>query len=51
MLAALSKMFNLAIKWQWRADNPVKGVERNQEVKRNRYLSGDEITALMGGAQ
>jgi integrase len=47
MLAVLSKMFGLAIKWQWRADNPVKGVERNQEVKRQRYLSGDELTALL----
>jgi integrase len=47
MLAVLSKAFNLAIRWQWRADNPVKGVERNQEVKRNRYLSGDEMTALL----
>jgi integrase len=47
MLAVLSKAFNLAIRWQWRTDNPVKGVERNQEVKRNRYLSGDEITALL----
>jgi integrase len=47
VLAILSKAFNLAIKWQWRADNPVKGVERNQEVKRSRYLSGDEMTALL----
>jgi integrase len=47
MLAVLSKAFNLAIRWQWRTDNPVKGVERNQEVKRNRYLSGDETTALL----
>lgn len=47
MLAALSKMFNLAIKWQLRTDNPVRGVERNQEVKRHRYLSGDEITGLL----
>ncbi|MGY3445636.1 tyrosine-type recombinase/integrase [Bradyrhizobium sp. USDA 4473] len=47
MLAALSKMFNLAIKWQWRADNPARGVDRNQEVKRQRYLTGGEITALL----
>jgi integrase len=47
MLAVLSKAFNLAIRWQWRLDNPAKGVERNQEVKRNRYLSGDEITGLL----
>lgn len=46
-LAALSKMFNLAIRWQWRTDNPAKGVERNQEVKRDRYLSPNEIKALL----
>ncbi|EKS28162.1 tyrosine-type recombinase/integrase [Afipia felis] len=46
-LAVLSKMFNLAIRWQWRTDNPAKGVERNQEVKRHRYLSPDEIKALL----
>ncbi len=46
VLALLSKMFNLAIKWQLRADNPCKGVERNQEEKRHRYLSGDELARL-----
>jgi hypothetical protein len=45
-VAVLSKMFSLAIKWQWRSDNPAKGVERNQETKRNRYLSGDELGRL-----
>jgi integrase len=39
MLAALSKMFNLSIRWQWRADNPARGVERNPEEKRKRYLN------------
>jgi integrase len=37
----LSKMFSLAIKWEMRTDNPVKGVERNLEIKRKRYLSSD----------
>jgi hypothetical protein len=36
-------MFSLAIKWQWRTDNPAKGIERNSEEKRHRYLSGDEM--------
>ena len=45
-LAILSKMFSLAIKWQWRADNPAKGIERNQEVHRHRYLSADELARL-----
>jgi integrase len=42
----LSKMFSLAIKWRWRIDNPVKGVERNQENKRERFLTADEIARL-----
>ena len=29
-----------------RPDNPVKGVERNQEHKRKRYLSGEELARL-----
>lgn len=47
MLAALSKAFNLAIKWQWRMDNPVQGVERNQEVKCQGYMSYEEIASLI----
>ena len=39
VVALLSKMFSLAIKKRWRADNPAKGIERNQESKRARYLS------------
>jgi integrase len=45
-LAVLSKMFSLAIQWRWRTDNPVKGVKRNQENKRRRYLDGDELSRL-----
>jgi integrase len=45
-LAVLSRMFNLAIRWGWRADNPCRGVERNQEQKRHRYLSRTELTRL-----
>ena len=46
VLSVLSKMFNLAIRWGWRADNPCKGVERNQEQKRHRYLTGEELAEL-----
>jgi integrase len=46
VLALLSKMMSLAIKWKWRTDNPCKGIERNQETKRKRYLSGDELARL-----
>ena len=45
-LAVLSKMFSLAIRWGWRADNPCKGVERNQEEKRYRYLTAAELSRL-----
>jgi integrase len=45
-IAVLSKMFSLAVRWGWRIDNPCKGVERNQEEKRERYLSGAELARL-----
>jgi integrase len=45
-VAVLGKMFSLAIRWHMRADNPVKGIERNSESKRKRYLSGEELAAL-----
>jgi integrase len=44
--ALLSKMFALAIRWEMRADNPVKGVERNREERRYRYLAGEELHRL-----
>jgi hypothetical protein len=28
VLALASKMFSLAVEWEWRPDNPVKGIER-----------------------
>ena len=46
VLALLSKMFNLAISWQWRTDNPAKGMERYDEDKRDRYLTDDELRRL-----
>ena len=46
VIALASKMFSLAIRWHMRLDNPVKGIERNQEHKRKRYLSGDELVKL-----
>jgi integrase len=45
-LALLSKMFSLSIRWRWRSDNPCRGVERNQEHKRVRYLSPEELGRL-----
>jgi integrase len=46
VLALLSRMFSLAIRWQWRSDNPCRGVERNLEHKRKRYLTADELACL-----
>lgn len=45
-LAILSKAFNLAIKWNMRADNPARFIERNPEQPRERYLQGDELKRL-----
>jgi integrase len=45
-VALLSKMFALAIRWQYRFDNPARGIERNPEDKRERYLSADELARL-----
>lgn len=46
VISVLSKMFALAIRWRLRVDNPCKGVERNHEDKRRRYLSGGELARL-----
>jgi integrase len=46
ILALLSTMFELAIKQGWHSDNPTKGVKRNHEEKRERYLSSDELNRL-----
>lgn len=45
--SVLSKMFAFAIRWQWRTDNPTRGLERNTESKRRRYLSAEELSALL----
>jgi integrase len=45
-LALLSKMFNLAIKWGWRSDNPVKGIPKFHEERRERWLTVDEMGSL-----
>jgi integrase len=46
LLALLSKMFALSVLWNMRSNSPVRGVQRNQEIKRKRYLSGDELNRL-----
>jgi integrase len=46
VIALVSKIFAMAIRWQLRSDNPARGIERNPEDKRERYLSPDEIVRL-----
>ena len=46
VLAVTAKMFALAVKWRLRPDNPAKGVTRNREHQRRRYLRPDELTRL-----
>jgi site-specific recombinase XerD len=45
-VAALSKMFSLAIRWGWRTDSPTKGLKRNPEEIRRRHLRDAELDAL-----
>ena len=42
----LRKMFNLAIEWEWRVDNPAQGFHQRIENSRERFLSIDEIKRL-----
>jgi len=42
----MTKMFKLAIRWGWRADNPASAVEMNTEPARKRYMSADELARL-----
>jgi integrase len=47
IVGLLSKMFALAVKWEYRGDNPCRGaVDLNPETKRRRYLSTAEIARL-----
>ena len=45
-VAVLSKMMALAVKWEMRSDNPVIGIERAPEEKRERFLTPAEIARL-----
>ncbi len=45
--ALLSKMFSLAIEWEWADKNPALHIPKFQEHKRMRWLSEDEMKRLM----
>lgn len=46
-IAALRRALNLSITWGWIDRNPTKGLKLNQEQKRERFLSVDEIGRLL----
>lgn len=46
VVAVLSKMMTLAVKWELATANPVRGIERAPEVRRERFLSPAEIGRL-----
>ena len=43
VLALLSKMFSLAIQWNWASSNPAKGILRFHEDRRERWLQSEEL--------
>ena len=47
VIAVVSKMFALAVRWNMRGDNPCRGIERNIEHSRRRYLKDDELARLV----
>ena len=44
--ALLSKMLSLAVAWGWRDDNPVTGIPKYPEEKRDRWLNDEELARL-----
>jgi integrase len=47
VLALLSHAFRHAVRWGWRSDNPVSGVQRFHEDRRERWLQGDDLSRLL----
>ncbi|MDR6589526.1 site-specific integrase [Agrobacterium tumefaciens] len=46
-MSVLSKMFTEAQKRGWANHNPTKGIEKNDETKRERFLDADELARLI----
>src|SRR5262249_38381519 len=46
VISLFSTIFSLAVRWHWCETNPCKGIEKNREYHRRRYLSGDELVRL-----
>lgn len=47
VLSLLSTIFALALHKKWIADNPARGIRRNKETRRERYLTIEEIGRLV----
>jgi hypothetical protein len=48
VLSLLSKMFNLAVEWEWRPDNPARGIER---LRNRSATAGCRMTNSVGYAR
>jgi integrase len=46
VLALVSTLLSLAVIWEYRSDNPAKGIEKNPEEPRYRYLTPEELPRL-----
>ncbi len=51
VLSLLSKMFSLASGWGWETKNPVRGIPRFAEDKRERWFSVDELKRLLSALE
>jgi integrase len=51
ILSLLSKMFSLAVEWGWCANHPCKGVKRNREDPRERFLGKTELPRLVAAIE
>ena len=49
--ATLSRMFKLSIRWGYRTDDPTFGTEKAHEQPRERYVTDEELTALLTALQ
>ena len=47
VIEILSKAMNLAIRWEYRTENPCKGCHQNREHKRERFLVDEEMNRLV----
>jgi len=47
VVALLSRLYSLAVKWRISTENPARGIQRNPETPRERYLSQAELARLL----